>query len=263
MVLAPLGIAVASVATRGAAGHLGRALADRLRARRPVPPALLRRADRAVLSALRARRRGCIAAFGVRVGRGRGGRPARRARDRVVAGRLRLVAVGVSWRTSHDGRILARQAGGSVARARTRPGETIYAMYADASLYFAADRPPAFKYLWFLGEQRIPGRSASCATSSPGRRHRATSSSTRRRARCRAPSRPGSRGAEAALPLVREGRRARRAAAPAALEPAVRCNRCNDELWDRAASAVSAIGLGCMGMSWAYGDAATMPSRSR
>ena len=29
-------------------------------------------------------------------------------------------------------------------------------MYAEASLYFAADRPPAFKYLWFLGEQRIP-----------------------------------------------------------------------------------------------------------
>ena len=33
----------------------------------------------------------------------------------------------------------------------------MYALYADASLYFAADRPPAFKYLWFLGEQRIPG----------------------------------------------------------------------------------------------------------
>ena len=64
----------------------------------------------------------------------------------------------VSWRTSHDGRILTDTGSGGVAtRARTRPGETVYALYADASLYFAADRPPAFKYLWFLGEQRIPG----------------------------------------------------------------------------------------------------------
>ena len=63
----------------------------------------------------------------------------------------------VSWRTSHDGRILTDRAVGAWLRERTRPGETVYALYADASLYFAADRPPAFKYLWFLGEQRIPG----------------------------------------------------------------------------------------------------------
>jgi 4-amino-4-deoxy-L-arabinose transferase-like glycosyltransferase len=63
----------------------------------------------------------------------------------------------VSWRTSHDGRILTDRTVGAWLRARTRPGETVYALYADASLYFAADRPPAFKYLWFLGEQRIPG----------------------------------------------------------------------------------------------------------
>ena len=63
----------------------------------------------------------------------------------------------MSWRTSHDGRILTDRAVGAWLRARTRPGETVYALYADASLYFAADRPPAFKYLWFLGEQRIPG----------------------------------------------------------------------------------------------------------
>jgi 4-amino-4-deoxy-L-arabinose transferase-like glycosyltransferase len=62
----------------------------------------------------------------------------------------------VSWRTSHDGRILSDRSVGAWLRARTQPGETIYAMYAEASLYFAADRPPAFKYLWFLNEQRIP-----------------------------------------------------------------------------------------------------------
>ena len=62
----------------------------------------------------------------------------------------------VSWRTSHDGRILSDRAVGAWLRARTRPGQPVYALYAEASLYFAADRPPAFKYLWFLGEQRIP-----------------------------------------------------------------------------------------------------------
>jgi hypothetical protein len=62
----------------------------------------------------------------------------------------------VSFRTSHDGRILSDRTVGAWLRARTRPGQTVYAMYAEASLYFAADRPPAFKYLWFLGEQRIP-----------------------------------------------------------------------------------------------------------
>jgi 4-amino-4-deoxy-L-arabinose transferase-like glycosyltransferase len=62
----------------------------------------------------------------------------------------------VSWRTSHDGRILTDRTVGAWLRARTRPGQTVYAMYAEASIYFAADRPPAFKYLWFLGEQRIP-----------------------------------------------------------------------------------------------------------
>ncbi len=63
----------------------------------------------------------------------------------------------VSWRTSHDGRILTDRAGRRLAARRARrPGEPVYALYAEASLYFAADRPPAFKYLWFLGEQRIP-----------------------------------------------------------------------------------------------------------
>jgi hypothetical protein len=62
----------------------------------------------------------------------------------------------VSWRTSHDGRILSDREVAAWLRARTRPGDPVFALYADASLYFAADRPPAFKYLWFLGVQRIP-----------------------------------------------------------------------------------------------------------
>ena len=95
--------------------------------------------------------------FGVRVAVAVGRRPARRAGDRGVAGRHGVLALGrvvahLPRRADPHG-----QGSGSVAAGRTRPGETVYALYADASLYFAADRPPAFKYLWFLGEQRIPG----------------------------------------------------------------------------------------------------------
>ena len=53
----PFGVSSAHpLAARGPARHLGRLLADRLRDRRALPPPLLRRADRAVLGALRARR---------------------------------------------------------------------------------------------------------------------------------------------------------------------------------------------------------------
>ena len=41
---------------------------------------------------------------------------------------------------------------------RTRePGDAIYAIYADASLYLAAGRRSPYPYLWFLGIEHIPG----------------------------------------------------------------------------------------------------------
>ena len=71
------------------------------------------------------------------------------------AGCLRVGAVEVVKGCRDVVAVLAH-ADGAWLRARTKPGEPVYAMYAEASLYFAADRPPSFKYLWFLGEQRIP-----------------------------------------------------------------------------------------------------------
>jgi 4-amino-4-deoxy-L-arabinose transferase-like glycosyltransferase len=42
-------------------------------------------------------------------------------------------------------------------RAHTKPGETFYAMYANAALYYVADRPAPIRYLWQRGVERIPG----------------------------------------------------------------------------------------------------------
>jgi 4-amino-4-deoxy-L-arabinose transferase-like glycosyltransferase len=63
----------------------------------------------------------------------------------------------VSWRTSHDSRILTDKQVGAWLKAHTTPDQTIYALYADASLYYAADRRWPYRYLWYLGVQHIPG----------------------------------------------------------------------------------------------------------
>jgi 4-amino-4-deoxy-L-arabinose transferase-like glycosyltransferase len=106
-----------------------------------------------------------LSAFGVtRIVRARGGRVAAVAAIVLLAvpaiASWPVISASspsqVSWRTSHDGRILTDGRVGAWLQAHTRPGQPVYAMYAEASLYFAADRPPALKYLWFLGEQRIP-----------------------------------------------------------------------------------------------------------
>jgi 4-amino-4-deoxy-L-arabinose transferase-like glycosyltransferase len=62
-----------------------------------------------------------------------------------------------SWQSSHDSRILHDAAVARWLRLHTAPGDRVYALYADASLYFAADRRAAFRYLWYLGVQHIPG----------------------------------------------------------------------------------------------------------
>jgi 4-amino-4-deoxy-L-arabinose transferase-like glycosyltransferase len=66
-------------------------------------------------------------------------------------------ARAVSWRTTHDSRVLGDGRVGAYLRAHTSPDQTIYALYADASLYFAADRRSPYPYLWYLGVQHIPG----------------------------------------------------------------------------------------------------------
>jgi hypothetical protein len=53
-----------------------------------------------------------------------------------------------SARTPDVGRALA---------AATRPGDPVYVIWGNADAYWYADRPPAFRYLWVLNVQRIPG----------------------------------------------------------------------------------------------------------
>jgi 4-amino-4-deoxy-L-arabinose transferase-like glycosyltransferase len=62
-----------------------------------------------------------------------------------------------SLASSNDSRIVTDGAVGAWLKAHTGPRDTIYALYADASLYFAADRRSAFRYLWFLNVAHIPG----------------------------------------------------------------------------------------------------------
>lgn len=42
-------------------------------------------------------------------------------------------------------------------RAHTRPGERVLAVWADADLYYLADRRPAVRYLWSRNVESIPG----------------------------------------------------------------------------------------------------------
>jgi hypothetical protein len=51
----------------------------------------------------------------------------------------------------HDG-VLARY-----VRAHTRPGQRVLAVWADADLYYLADRRPAVRYLWSRNVASIPG----------------------------------------------------------------------------------------------------------
>jgi 4-amino-4-deoxy-L-arabinose transferase-like glycosyltransferase len=62
-----------------------------------------------------------------------------------------------SLASSSDARIVTDGAVGRYLHAHTRPGDTIYALYADASLYLAAGRRSPYPYLWFLGVEHIPG----------------------------------------------------------------------------------------------------------
>ena len=62
-----------------------------------------------------------------------------------------------SLASSGDDRIVTDAAVARYLRAHTRPSDRIYALYADASIYFVADRRAPYPYLWFLGVKHIPG----------------------------------------------------------------------------------------------------------
>ena len=62
-----------------------------------------------------------------------------------------------SLASSSDSRIVKDAAIARYLKARTTKSDRIYVMYADASLYLAADRRSPYPYLWFLGIAHIPG----------------------------------------------------------------------------------------------------------
>jgi hypothetical protein len=62
-----------------------------------------------------------------------------------------------SLNSTNDARVVTDDAVAAYLDAHTRPNERVYALYAEASLYFAANRMWPYRYLWFLGVQHIPG----------------------------------------------------------------------------------------------------------
>lgn len=62
-----------------------------------------------------------------------------------------------SLASTSDSRIVSDGAVGRYLHAHTGSRDTVYALYADASLYLAAGRRSPYPYLWFLGIEHIPG----------------------------------------------------------------------------------------------------------
>ena len=73
-----------------------------------------------------------------------------------------------SRRSTADWRVLTDERVGAYIRAHTAPGEGIYAMYANAGLYFAADRRPVSPYLWGLNLEQVPGATEQLAAAFAG-----------------------------------------------------------------------------------------------
>jgi 4-amino-4-deoxy-L-arabinose transferase-like glycosyltransferase len=67
----------------------------------------------------------------------------------------------VSRLTSNDDRIISAPAVGRTLAAETRPGQPVSVLWANAAVYWYANRPPALRYLWYLNVQHIAGAAAS------------------------------------------------------------------------------------------------------
>ncbi len=59
--------------------------------------------------------------------------------------------------SSFDTRLPPNKAVAAWIDAHTKPNESFFALYANAALYYVADRPAPLKYLWERGVARIPG----------------------------------------------------------------------------------------------------------
>jgi 4-amino-4-deoxy-L-arabinose transferase-like glycosyltransferase len=68
----------------------------------------------------------------------------------------------ISALTSGDTRLASAAAVGRALVEQSAPGDRIYVIWANAAVYwYAPDRRPAFRYLWYLNVQRIPGAAAA------------------------------------------------------------------------------------------------------
>jgi 4-amino-4-deoxy-L-arabinose transferase-like glycosyltransferase len=59
--------------------------------------------------------------------------------------------------SSHDDRLIRNAKLATWITAHSNETDTIYVVYADAALYYEADRQSALKFLWERGVERIPG----------------------------------------------------------------------------------------------------------
>ena len=109
-----------------------------------------------------------------------------------------------SLASSSDVRIVTDGAVGRYLHAHTGPGDTVYAMYADASLYLAAGRRSPYPTSGSSASRTSRARCSGCATRSRGRGHRGGSPCTSSRGRS---TRAGARTASRRRCTAATGRR--------------------------------------------------------
>ncbi len=63
----------------------------------------------------------------------------------------------ISRATTADARVVSAAPVGAALAAATTPDERVYVIWANAAVYWHADRAPAFRYLWYRGVELIPG----------------------------------------------------------------------------------------------------------
>ena len=62
-----------------------------------------------------------------------------------------------SLRSSNDERLIQAESMGAAIAAATDPDDPIQVLWANAAVYWHADRTPRTRYLWYRGIERIPG----------------------------------------------------------------------------------------------------------
>ncbi len=68
-----------------------------------------------------------------------------------------------SARSTNDPRVISARPVGAAVAAATTPTDRVQVLWANAAVYWYADRIPATRYLWYRNIERIPGASAHVA----------------------------------------------------------------------------------------------------